>query len=251
MIGKTIRLFRLQKPIIILPTRFSFCVKNSDSKFDENLSKPDQRESVKNTAELDIEKERLKFREKLTDEEFNLMTEIGNEEIVFQMKDKNKGYFQTLKKIALYFNIPFSLIALYVGEVYFAEMMSTTLKGKVLFGFCVILDYTLLVNALLVLFGMRGFIGRCVFLPKENALKMTKFTITGKEYDVIKKKEELSRVMRTPLSPFLTFKDKKTNEIFSMYGLGKWENHKLFNYLYPPLESKRRPMKHPLEKRKL
>ena len=233
-----------------VPKHYTFSSRHHGPKYCEITGKIDENTTTSKKYHNDIEKEKLKFKEKLTEEEFKQFCVSDSEEIIFHMKARNKASFQILKRVALYFNIPFSVIALYIGEVYFAEMMNATLQGKLLLGFCVILDYTLLVKSLIVLFGMRGFVSRCVYLPKDNALKLTKFKMNGKEYDIVKKKEDLTRIHRTVFSPFLTFRDKQTKEIFSMYGLGVWENHKLFNYLYPPHEAKRRYRKHPIERKK-
>ena len=93
-------------------------------------------------------------------------------------------------------------------------------------------------NSFLLFFGLSTFVLPrhivilLTYLPKTNQLVFSKLNTFCIRYDSVNEPNNLYRV-KYRFSPLIFLKDKKS-EYFSMTGIGKWYDDRLFNTLLPP-----------------
>ena len=161
---------------------------------------------------------------------------IHREEKVIKIMEISEMNFKKMKKYksyALYFNLPLAICLPILNEFYLSAWSETSAKASVIYHLLFVVDIACFGGAVGGLMGLRNIVILCNYITKDRKVEFTKLDFLKRPYKIIYDPEELKRVSRTPLTPFLSLKHKKKNEDFSMSGIGKWSDIKLFNTIFP------------------
>jgi hypothetical protein len=176
---------------------------------------------------------KVKKEETYTPEE---LENIHQEEKVIKIMEISEKNFKKIKKyktLALFFNLPLAIFLPIVNEFYLAEWSETSSKASMIYHLLFVIDVACFGGAVGGIHGLRNVVVLCNYLTNERKVEFTKLDFLKRPYKVVYEPEELKRVSRTPFTPFLSLKHKNKNEDFSMSGIGKWSDIKLFNTIFP------------------
>lgn len=174
-----------------------------------------------------------------TPEEFQVINQKNEPVQIMEISNDNLKKFTRAKKLSIYFNLPISILLTGICEFCYPDLDALTSQQSKLYYAMLLMDYFFFFNGVMVLSGLRNIVLLAKYLPTEKALEVTKMNIFCKKYTKIHKIEDLKRVPRSAVTPFVSLKNKKNNELLSMNGLGVWKDIKLYNTLFPiPLRKK-------------
>ena len=144
--------------------------------------------------------------------------------------------FKRIKKIKwkstrLYF--PLVIFLSLVKE--FGLFVKLTSNGKIL---VTVLDVSLVTYVVMAVYATRNFVKRCYYNFEDKTFEFYKLNMFCKEYLITKKVEELHPTKKNPFTPFLTLETKNKKDLFSMTGLGEYNDYKLFGYMFPSIVPK-------------
>jgi hypothetical protein len=176
---------------------------------------------------------KVKKEETYTPEE---LENIHQEEKVIKIMEISERNFKKIKKyktLALYFNLPLAIILPILNEFYLAEWSETSSKASLIYHLLFVVDVACFGGAVGGIHGLRNVVILCNYLTKERKVEFTKLDFLRRPYKIVYNPEDLKRVARNPYTPFLSLKHKSKKEDFSMSGIGKWFDVKLFNTIFP------------------
>lgn len=207
-----------------ISNKFFFSQKIKEELKKELEKTEEELKETKNKEEI-----RKLFNSSYNFEELNKINQSKEEIKIMEITDKNLKNIKIAKFICLYFNLPVSFLITYFLEFHLGE---AAIKDKYYY-ILLALDYILFFNGALVLASLRNVVLAFKYLPITKEVEVTKLNIFNKEKISKYKIELLKRTPRSLLSPLISLKHKKTNEQFSMNGIGKWLDIKLYNSLFP------------------
>lgn len=198
-------------------------------------------EEIQKRKELE-QKKRL-LAESYTEEEFKKINS-KNEDIIFmEIKEKNKSKLLLAKRISLFFNIPLSIGLMFGIDLGFGDTSELSPKMKILYYTAMMFDYLLFINAITILAGCRNIVLFARYIPKEQIVEFTKLNLFCKKYIMREAVSDLKRLSgKNRMTPFLSLKNMKTNNMYSMNSVGIWKDRKLYNSLFPvtiPVKNKK------------
>jgi len=180
-----------------------------------------------------------------TPEELNKINEKGEEKIIMEIKSQNEKYLKLAKRLGLYLNIPMSIFLMYMIDYGFGDVDEILPKKKPLYYSLMVLDYLFFLNSLMILSGVRNIVLLAKYIPKEKVIEFTKLSLFCKPYQVKDPLSELKRAggANAKMTPFLSLRNIKTYNAYSMNGLGDWKDRKLFNALFPKIIKEKKKTK--------
>jgi hypothetical protein len=230
---------------------------------DKNEQKILEEELQNELKETDTEIETKLKREELiklynstyTQEELDKINSKDEDITLMEIKPQNLKQLLLAKRLSLFFNLPLSaFLTIYCEYNLGIEVNNEDTTGTSntkFYYFLFFVDYMLFLNGCVVLYGLRNIVLLAQYIPAERVIEFTKLSMFCKEYTKKIPIDELKRVSRSPITPFLALKNKKTNEDFSMFSVGIWRDITLFNTLFPKPKKERNPKrepKHPINK---
>jgi hypothetical protein len=193
------------------------------------------------TKRLEREEKIRKLSEKYTEEEFKILIEKEEEIEFMEIKPELKRKLIKAKKICLLLNIPLAIAIVFLIDKFFdtEKDKSSKLARFVTLAF----GYNMFFVAFTILVGYRNITLMAKYLPKEKAVEFTKLSALCKPYKVKENAENLKRMKPGMLTPHISLKNSRYNNIYSMNGIAEWKDRKLFNTLFPPVIAKKEKMK--------
>jgi hypothetical protein len=239
--------------------RLSYSLSNKKfcSKINEEKNKNDQEETINNensplSEKSEVQKEleetpeerlkRIELEEKkkflqatYTQEELDALNQKGEEVVIMEIKPQNKKKLLLAKKLSLYLNIPMSILIMVLIDYGFGDVTDMNPKKRPLYYAALTLDYMFFLNGIAIMAGLRNMVLLAKYIPKEKVVEFTKLNFFSKPYKIIEKVDELKRIGggSNKLTPFLSLKNRISNNMYSMNGIGEWKDRKLFNALFP------------------
>ena len=156
-----------------------------------------------------------------------------------EIKQNNKKKLLLAKKLSLYLNIPMSILIMVLIDYGFGDVTDMNPKKRPLYYVTLTLDYMFFLNGIAIMAGLRNIVLLAKYIPKEKVVEFTKLSFFSKAYQVREPVEQLKRAGggNAKLTPFLSLKNKISNNMYSMNGIGEWRDRKLFNALFPQLKA--------------
>lgn len=249
--------FQLQLNLELTPRHKSlrfpsskFCTKLKEEKInqDEINTVDDADKSEKSEVQKELEEtpeekfKRIELEEKkkflqatYTPEEFEALQQKGEEVVFMEIKPQNKKKLLLAKKLGLYLNIPMSILIMILIDYGFGDVTDMNPKKRPLYYAALTLDYMFFLNGIAIMAGLRNMVLLAKYIPKAKTVEFTKLSFFSKPYNVVEKVEELKRIGggSNKLTPFLSLKNRISNNMYSMNGIGEWKDRKLFNALFP------------------
>ena len=146
------------------------------------------------------------------------------------------------RKFSFFLGMPFSILIPLINEHFFSDLSEASWKYSIIYHFLFLFDSILLGSSCLGVFGLRNIVVLVNYLTKEKKLEMTKISLFGKKYKCqLQEPDNLLRWKRNFFNPFLSIKNKKTQECFSFNMLGEIKDKKLY---YTVLPTKKHNQKH-------
>jgi hypothetical protein len=216
--------------------------KNEQKILEEELQK--ELKESEDEIQVKLKREELVklYNSTYTPEELEKINSKDDDVVLMEIKSKNLKQLLLAKRISLFFNLPISLFLTFYCEYNLGqETTEESSSNTKLYYFLFFVDYILFLNGCLVLYGLRNIVLLASYMPKEKVIEFTKLSMFCKEYSKKVPIDNLKRVSRSPITPFLALKNKKTNEDFSMFSVGNWKDITLFNTLFPKLKKERNP----------
>ena len=238
---------------------------NTNKKFWSRNKKEEEEEEVEEEIEVsdeekqkkfeeEKEKKRIELEEKIkfdsqgyTKEEMDEINKSEEERVFMEITDDNRYWLYLVKRLSLYLNLPLSLVFMVWIDYGFGEV--TEIKRTSLYYLALSLDYLFFINAVTILAGVRNIVLLAKYIPDERMVEFTKLSLFCKPYKIKDKVDDIKRAGggSAKLTPFLSLKNKKSFNLYSLTGVGHWKDRKLYNSLFPaPV---RRP-KNPFEGKK-
>jgi hypothetical protein len=202
-----------------------------------------QRELAETEEEAEKRKqreERIKFlNSEYTKEELESVLNQENEITIMEIKEKPKKWLYLAKRVSLFFNIPLSWCLMAYCHYGFGDLAEAATRTVVLHHSLFLLDYLFFLNAISILYGCRNIVLLAKFLPKEKKMEFTKLSLLCKPYKIQVPADELKRVPKAMVTPFVSLKNIKNKTLYSMDGIADWKDRKLYNALFPkPIHKK-------------
>ena len=208
--------------------------------------KSDATSEVKKELE-ELEEEKIKrlqkeekirlMQEKYTEEEFQLLSEKEEEIDLMQIKEEFKKKLHRAKRISLFLNIPLAIAIVFLVDKIFEN--NEDKKSKLARLVTLAFGYNLFFVAFAILVGYRNIVLAAKYIPKEKAVEFTKLSALCKPYKVKENAQNLKRMKPGMLTPHISLKNSKYNNIYSMNGIADWKDRKLFNSLFPVMLPKK------------
>jgi hypothetical protein len=228
---------------IFNPTR-KFCTQESKSK--EQELKSEVKKELEETEEekkkrLEKEERIRKLSEKYTEEEFKSFLEKEEEIEFMEIKPEFKKKLHRAKRISLFMNIPLALAIVFLIDKFFENKEGQ--KSKKARYVTLAFGYNMFFIAFSILVGYRNIVLAAKYIPKEKAVEFTKLSALCKPFKVKENAENLKRMKPGMLTPHISLKNARYNNIYSMNGIAEWKDRKLFNTLFPPMTPKKEKKK--------
>jgi len=224
--------------------RKNFCSKENDIKQEDSKSevKKELEETEEEKQKRFEKEERIrKLSEKYTEEELNLLFEKEEEIEFMEIKPEFKKKLLRAKKISLLLNIPLALAIVFLVDQFFDNKNDK--KTKTARFVTLAFGYNLYFVAFAILVGYRNIVLTARYITKEKAVEFTKLSALCKPYKVKENAQNLKRMKPGMLTPHISLKNSKYNNIYSMTGIAEWKDRKLFNTLFPPMVQKKEKKK--------
>jgi hypothetical protein len=210
--------------------------------FCEN-NKPDIKKELPESEEdkvkrLQLEEKLRLINEKYTEEELVQINEKCEEIEFMRIKEEYRKKLHRAKKLSLFLNIPLAVLIVWAVDKYFEERKEKGFKAKTASFFLTVFGYNLFLVAFLVLYGYRNIVVSARYIPKEKSIIFTKLSMLNKPFTVKENLDSLKRMRPGMLTPHISLKNAKYNNIYSMNGIADWQDRKLFNVLFPNLPRK-------------
>jgi hypothetical protein len=152
---------------------------------------------------------------------------------IMEISEKNFKKINKYKKWALYFNLPLTVTIPILNEIYLSGWAETSWKANMVYHMLFAVDVMCFAGALGGLGGLKNVVILCNYLTKDRIVEFTKLDFRRRPYKVLYSPDELKRIPRSAFTPFLSLKRMDEKEDFSMSGIGKWNDIKLFNTIFP------------------
>jgi hypothetical protein len=226
--------------------------KNEQKILEEELQK--ELKETDSEIQLKLKKEELikQYNSTYTQEELDKINSKDEDIVLMEIKPQNYKQLLLAKRLSLFFNLPLSAFLTFYCEYHLGlDANEESPKHTKFYYFLFFVDYMLFLNGCIVLYGLRNIILLASYIPAEKVIEFTKLSMFCKEYNKKVPIDNLKRVSRSPITPFLALKNKKTNEDYSMFSVGIWKDITLFNTLFPKPKKERNPRReprHPLNK---
>jgi hypothetical protein len=226
-----------------LSNRRNFCSKENDLKQEEPKSevKKELEETEEKKKRLEKEERIRKLSEKYTDEELKILLEKEEDIEFMEIKPEFKRKLLRAKRISLLLNIPLALAIVFLVDYIFENNKEK--KSKIARFVTLAFGYNLFFVAFAILVGYRNIVLAARYIPKEKAVEFTKLSALCKPYKVKENAENLKRMKPGMLTPHISLKNTKYNNIYSMTGIAEWMDRKLFNTLFPQMVQKKEKKK--------
>ena len=193
------------------------------------------------TKRLQKEEKIRLMQEKYTDEEFKLLSEKEEEIDFMHIKEEFKKKLHRAKRISLFLNIPLAIAIVFLVDKVFENKEDK--KSKLARFVTLAFGYNLFFVAFAILVGYRNIVLAAKYIPKEKAVEFTKLSALCKPYKVKENAENLKRMKPGMLTPHISLKNSRYNNIYSMNGIAEWKDRKLFNSLFPAMLPKKEKKK--------
>ena len=138
------------------------------------------------------------------------------------------------RKYSFLIGMPLACVIPIINEYYFSELSEASWKYSLFYNSLFFIDSLLFGSSCIGVFGLRNIVISVNYLTKEKKLEMTKLSLFGKQYKSdLQDPDHLMRWKRNFFNPFLSIKNKKSQECFSFNMLGEIKDKKLYYSVLP------------------
>ena len=221
--------------------KMNFCNMNQNKRkeaFKEDLMKEDW--ELNSTRSNLKRNKKDKIEEIYTKEEMNSLHTENKIVKIMEISEKNFKKIRKYKSFALYFNLPLAIVLPILNEFYLSGWAETSSEANMIYHLLFVVDVMCFGGAVGGIYGLRNVVVLANYLTNEKKVQFTKLNFLKKPYIITCDPAEMNRVTRTPFTPFISLKNPKTKEDFSLSGIGKWYDVKLYNTLFPHPEQRRK-----------
>lgn len=143
------------------------------------------------------------------------------------------------RKLSFFIGLPLSIIIPICNERFLSDLSEVDWKFSLIYHFIFFVETLLFGSSVLGMFGLRNIVVSVNYLTKEKKLEMIKIKLFGKKYKcALQDPDHLMRWKRNFFNPFLSIKNKKTQECFSFNLFGKIIDRKLYYTILPTKKHK-------------
>jgi hypothetical protein len=158
---------------------------------------------------------------------------------VCEIPEEKVKQIVSFRKLSFFVGLPLSLIIPVFNETYFSDLSEFDWRYGVIYHSIFFLETLLFGSSLIGIFGLRNIVVSVNYLTKEKKLEMVKIKLFGKRYKcALQEPDHLMRWKRNIFNPFLSIKNKKTQECFSFNLFGEVIDKKLYYTLLPTKKHK-------------
>jgi len=179
-------------------------------------------------------KKSMSTEEYYNDEEFKKIIEGKDKLKIYEISNSAFKRIKMFKMTSIIFFLPMTLSIPIFNEYFIADLADSSIKFNFIYHLLFSLAGFCFGGSIIGIFGMRNIVILCNYLTKEKKFEMTKMTLSNRAYQThLQDPDNLIRWNRNIFTPFLSIKNKKTQEKFSMTNLGEWPDKKVYHTILP------------------